>query len=229
MKMPIVVSLVLVILVLGCQSNSDPLNQPGSSGGGTDSEKEQPKKPIVDRNQDTNTDEGSESETNKGSQPDNRQKITSVYTDLDEKKCKTIDKNEDEAWIVQECPGIGGYKLEVVEGDIRQTINVISPSNKKSELKLWSVVSPAFSYVGKKAEWRIKTIEGKPRPFALIVRFDASEDPENPDKTTSYLTVTKIDGDSACVTDVVKPIRNANVKARELADSSSGKPCKTAR
>ena len=150
--------------------------------------------------------------------------ITSIYTDLDEKKCKTIEKNEEEGWIVQECAGVGGYKLQVAEGDIRQTINVISPANKKSELNLWSVVSPAFSSVGQKAEWRVKTVEGKPVPFALIVRYNASK--EAPEKTTSYLTVTKIDGDKSCVTDVVKPIKNANVKARELADVSADKPCK---
>jgi len=152
--------------------------------------------------------------------------ITSIYTDLDEKKCKTIESNEDEAWSLQECPGVGGYKLEVIEGDIRQTINVISPSGYKSELNFWTVVSSAFSSVGAKAEWRVKTIDGKPVPFALIVRYNASETPDKPEKLTSYLTVTKIDGDTACVVDVVKPIKNANVKARELADASSGKPCR---
>ena len=152
--------------------------------------------------------------------------IESIYTDLAADKCKTVELNEDEAWSVQLCKGVAGYKLEVAEGDIRQTINVIYPNGKKHELKLWNVVSPAFSSVGKKAEWRVKKKNGKIMPIALIVRYNASENAKNPEETTSYLTVTKITKDKACVTDVVNPIKNANVKARKLADVSADKPCK---
>ena len=152
-------------------------------------------------------------------------KITSIYTDLAEKKCKTTEINEQEEYSVQLCDGVAGYKLEVAEGDIRQTINVIVPGGKKHELKLWSVVSPAFSSVGKKAEWRVIKENGKIVPIALIVRFNASENPDDSSKITSYLTVSKITEASICVTGVIKPVKNANIRARTLADASARKPC----
>lgn len=153
--------------------------------------------------------------------------IESIYTDLAAEKCRTIESDETGAGsYIGECPGVGGYKLEVLEGDIRQTINVIAPSGKKSELEFWSKISSAFSAVGEKAEWRVKKNGKEIKPLALIVRYNTNEDPEKPEKNTSRLVVIKISGDTACITDIVEPIKDANVKARELADASAGKPCK---
>jgi hypothetical protein len=90
---------------------------------------------------------------------------------------------------------------------------------------LWSKVSGAFSYLGEKAEWRVKNVNGKIQPVVLIIRFNASENPDNPEKVTSYLVVTKFDGEFVCITDIVKPIAKQNEKARELANVASSKPC----
>src|SRR5262245_45172371 len=88
-------------------------------------------------------------------------KIESIYTGLDDKSCKTIKQSDDEAESYRGlCPGVGGYKLELLEGDLRQSINVIAPNKKKYELNLWSVVSAGFSSMGEKAEWRV-TKSGK--------------------------------------------------------------------
>ncbi len=153
--------------------------------------------------------------------------IKSIYTDLNDKKCKTLISNPDEGGQYRgECDGVGGYKLEVLEGDLRQTIDVVhKQSGGKWELNLWSTVSPAFSYLGEKAEWRVKTVNGKTRPIALITRFNASEDPEDSSKVTSYLVVTKFDGEFVCVTNIVKPMRKQNEKARQFADVAATKPC----
>jgi hypothetical protein len=157
-----------------------------------------------------------------------KKKVETIYTDLAADKCKTIESNEEEAgWYRGECPGVGGYKLEVLEGDIRQSVNVIAPDGTKSELDFWSNVSSAFSAVGEKAEWRV-TKKGKViTPFALIIRYNTNENPEDPEKVTSRLVVIKIAKNSACITDIVEPVKDANVKARELADASADKPCKT--
>lgn len=153
--------------------------------------------------------------------------IFSIYTDLTVEKCKTLESNDDEGGSYRgECPGVGGYKLELLEGDIRQTINVIAPDGSKSELELWSNVSGAFSALGDKAEWRVKKSGNTINPVALIVRYNTNEDPENVEKLTSRLVVIKILGSSACITDVIEPVKDANVKARESADASSAKPCK---
>jgi hypothetical protein len=62
-------------------------------------------------------------------------------------------------------------------------------------------------------------------PIALIFRFNASEDPENAGKHTSYLVVAKVSKDEICVTDVIKPGRNQNLDARKAADTSATRPC----
>ncbi len=152
------------------------------------------------------------------------EKYESVYTDIKAEKCKTTSKSEEEGWIVQMCDGVGGYKLEVYEDDIRQGANVISPSGTKSELNFQANVSGAFSMLGEKVEWRVEKKDGKTVPVAMIVRFNAN-DKKDETKTTSYLVVTKVDGDKSCITDVVKPIENANEEARKLADAAAGKPC----
>lgn len=156
-----------------------------------------------------------------------KQKIESIYTDLTSEKCKTLESFADEGGSYRGvCAGIGGYRLEVLEGDLRQTINVIAPNGKKHELDLWNKVSYGFSAVGEKAEWRIKRKGKNADPIALIVRFNASNNPEKPEKNTSYLIVAKITGKAICVTDVVEPAPNANQTARNLADASANKVCK---
>ena len=153
-------------------------------------------------------------------------KTESIYTDLASEKCKTIESNANEGGsYLGECAGIGGYKLEVLEGDLRQTINVVAPNRKKYELELWNKVSSGFSAVGDKAEWRVVRTGKKIKPTALIFRFNASDNPEKPEQNTSYLVVVKITKAAVCVTDVIKPSANANTQSRKLADVSVNKLC----
>ena len=159
-----------------------------------------------------------------------KQQVTSVYTPLADKKCKTLESSAEDAGFYRGlCSGTAGFKLELLEGDLRQTINVIAPNRKKFELNLWTNVSSAFSFVGDKAEWRVVTKKGKVTPVALIVRFNASENTEKPDQTTSYLVVSKITASEICVTDIVRNSSDANAKARELADGAAKKSCRTAK
>lgn len=151
--------------------------------------------------------------------------LDSVYTSSTVGKCKTTSKNEEEGWIVQVCDGVGGFKLEVYEDDIRQSINVIAPDGSKSELDLPGKVGSSFSKIGDKAEWRVSKVDGKEVPAAMIVRFIV-DDPQDPKKKTSYLVVSKIAASGSCITDVVAPGEKQNEEARKLADSASGKPCK---
>lgn len=156
-------------------------------------------------------------------------KIESVYTDLNSKKCKTLEEStEDAGWYRGECAGVGGYKLQVTEGDLRQSIDVVAPNKKRFELDLIGKVSSGFSGVGDKAEWRVVRKGKKIVPQALIVRYSASENPEDSSKMTSYLVVAKITKTRICVTDVVKPGADANAAARKLADSSAAKQCRAA-
>ncbi len=151
--------------------------------------------------------------------------LDSVYTLTTVGKCKTTSQDKEEGWIIQVCDGVGGFKLEVYEDDIRQSMNVIAPDGSKSELDLPGKVGSSFSKIGDKAEWRVSKKDGKEIPAAMIVRFTL-DDPQDPKKKTSYLVVTKIAVSGSCVTDVVPPGAQQNEEARKLADSASGRPCK---
>lgn len=149
----------------------------------------------------------------------------SVYTNLGEKSCKTIKADSSEAGsYVGICAGVGGYKLQVEEGDLRQNIQVITPAGQKHSLDLWTVIGSSFSSLGEKAEWRVRTQKGKVVPSALIVRYNLSN-AEDSTKTVSYLAVAKITASKICVTDKIEPGAGANVAARAAADKSADKPC----
>ena len=158
----------------------------------------------------------------------NAQTYKSVYTSLSDKGCKTVESNPNEGGsYLGVCPGIGGYKLQLTEGDLRQTINVIAPNKKVYNLDFQQNVTFGFSAVGQKAEWRVTGTGKKLKPVALIIRLNASANPEKPETTSSFLVVAKIMNNSACITDVVEPsVKNQNAVARELADASTNKPCK---
>ncbi|HMO81963.1 MAG TPA: hypothetical protein PKD24_14325 [Pyrinomonadaceae bacterium] len=148
--------------------------------------------------------------------------IFSIYTDLSDTKCRTLEIDEEGASSYRgDCGGVFGYKLHVIEGDLRQTIDIISPDGKTHELQFWNFFG-GFSAVGPRAEWRIRS----KKPIALIVRLNVSEDPEDSSKTTSYLIVAKITENEVCVTDILKPTRSQNIEARRSADRAAAMPCK---
>jgi hypothetical protein len=152
-----------------------------------------------------------------------RGSISSVYTNLS--GCRTISADRESASYVERCAGIAGYKLDVETGDERMSIAVIAPGGKKSELSYWQVITSAFSSLGDKAEWRVQRVNGKSVPVALIVRVNASENPENPQRTTAYLAVAKITPQRTCVTDKIAASARANEEARRAADAAAQKPC----
>lgn len=204
-----------VTFLVGCPSVANVQNTPAANANSNQA------KPA-----ETNKTASSGGETTKPANTSTTsEKIAPVYTDLTEKGCKTTKKNEEEEWMTQICEGVGGYKLEVFEGDLRSSVNVIAPNGKKNELD-FQQVSGAFSTLGDKAEWHIEKKDGKDVPTALIIRFNASKGDDDT-KQDSFLIVSKISAERSCITDVVKPIANANEEARKLAESAATKPCKT--
>ena len=148
--------------------------------------------------------------------------IKSVYTDLSDTKCKTVELQEDEGGSYKGvCNGVAGFKLNLLEGDLRQSIDVVSPDGKEHQLRLWEHFG-GFSAVGEKAEWRVK---GK-TPVALIFRFNVATDPDDVLKRKSYLIVAKITKDFACVINIVEPGKNQNEQARKFADAAAVTPCR---
>ncbi|HEU4796023.1 MAG TPA: hypothetical protein VFT02_10365 [Pyrinomonadaceae bacterium] len=150
----------------------------------------------------------------------------STYTSLTVKNCRTIKTETTGAGDYEgRCRGVAGYSLTLLEGDLRQNIIVNTPKGAKHSLELWDVISGGFSHVGPKAEWRMTRQNGKLQPAALIIRYNASENPDNPNKHTSYLAVAKITPTEICITDKISAGPNANVEARRAADSAATKPC----
>ena len=145
----------------------------------------------------------------------------SVYTDLAPARCKTVETHEEGGGSVQRCAGVGGYALLVEDEDSRQSVTVVSPDGRKHPLEYWKVITTAFSSLGEKAEWRVEKKGTAVRPYALIVRVYASENPETPEQKTSYLAVAKITADAVCVTEKLK----TNEEARAAADAAASKPC----
>jgi hypothetical protein len=148
--------------------------------------------------------------------------ISSVYTSL-EKDCRLLEVDEESGSSSQRCPGTAGYALKVMEGDVRMSIDVIAPDGKAHELNYWSVITSGFSSLGPRAEWRMRG----GLPIALIVRVNASENPEDSSQLTSYLAVAKITPREICVTDRIAPAPNANEAARTAADNSATRPCRS--
>ncbi len=185
----------------------------------------------LDADGDSASEDSNEDPENGASKPGDE--IESMYTDISFDKCKKIEEELIDGVpysSVYLCEGVGGYKLELPDVDLRQTVNIVYPDGKKHELRFGRVVSSSFSETGKKAEWRVVKENGKIRPVALIVRFIVSvadARPEDPPPDLSFLTVSKITVDLACVTDAVGPGKDQNVKARQLADSSASRPCRT--
>src|SRR5947199_10655594 len=127
----------------------------------------------------------------------------SVYTSLSTKACRTIKSTSNEGGsYVGICPGVAGYKLQSEEGDLRQNIQVITPSGKKHSLELWNVIGSGFSAFGEKSKWQVKHQTGKTVPVALIVRYNVAN-PEDSTKGTSWLAVAKITAAKICITDKI--------------------------
>ncbi len=152
-------------------------------------------------------------------------KLESVYSDISSSKCRTIEVDKETgSSSTHRCPGIAGYKLLVLEDDVRQSITVVTPDGKHHPLDVWDVITHAFSSVGSKAEWRVTKSKGKVSPVALIVRVNASEG-ENPMRLTSFLAVVKMTPEKICITHKIPPGAKANQTARHAADTAQTSAC----
>jgi hypothetical protein len=144
----------------------------------------------------------------------------SNYTLIQEKDCTTI--KTDQIGSIQSCPGVGDIEVKVIETDLRQSIT-LSRNGTDYPLNFWETVSPNFSELGTKIEWRYKKSNKSNDPIALITRLNVSENPGRP--MTSYLVIVKITTDQICVIGKLPPQNEQNQKARVIAEQSAGMSC----
>src|SRR5215468_7517121 len=82
----------------------------------------------------------------------------SSITSLSRKACRELKADPNDNLLYRgRCPGVGGYKLEILAGEEHEYIELITPAGKHFDVG----INPAsYSFVGKTAEWRMRT--GKP-------------------------------------------------------------------
>ena len=150
-------------------------------------------------------------------------KVSSVYQSLTGKQCKHTSVT-DSGYGFDSCKGVGGYRLELSDADQQNSIKLIAPGKKSFNLQFQAQDSLKMARLEQKIEWRVVREGGKIVPVALITRFEVLESKES-NKRVSYLMVSKITANSACLTDIVEPSATANEEARKLADAARNKPC----
>jgi hypothetical protein len=157
-----------------------------------------------------------------------RAAIESIHTDLGAGSCvNEIDKNDPNETPYLVCPGVAGYALIVRRVDAgRQSIDVVDSAQRVLPLNYHEFVTRHMSTLTGKAEWRVATTDGKQVPIALVVRVQAREDNDNPEKVTrSYLAVAKITPNETCVTERFTEGEQPETEVRSAADSAQGRPC----
>ncbi len=150
---------------------------------------------------------------------------STVYTDLSGDNCRTVKSNEETGSTEKRCGAFGNWSLMVLDDDDRMSVNIITPDQKQHELNFWGVVTPAFSSLGSKAEWRVIKANGISKPFALIVRIDSTSEQNGKRERQSYLAVSKITETEICVVEKISEQKNANQLARDAAENAAAKPC----
>jgi hypothetical protein len=150
--------------------------------------------------------------------------VTSVYTELDpEKDCATFAAAEEGEgdWANMACGGWRGYPVLIFAGDLRDSVFYGFPPG--GDLAPAFETFSAFNRTGPTIEWRIETEGATARPFAAIHRWFVNTDPENPDRTTQVLVVSRVgqvEDREGCVVGLVLASGNpqANEQARRIAD-----------
>src|SRR5260370_8244076 len=69
----------------------------------------------------------------------------STYTSLSGRECKLLELQREGANSTQRCPGVGGFRVLVLDSDGRQSIALVSAEGRKFELNFWQISTPNFS------------------------------------------------------------------------------------
>ena len=139
--------------------------------------------------------------------------VKSVYTKIDLQKCQQTEKPDEYVFGgTWRCKGYGGFDVFVSSADDRESAAFgKSKANNCAGLKTFN----GFNSVGNVVEWRVKN--GK--PFAAILRWTVSIDPEDSTKTATWLVINKLEAKDSCHVHYISgSYPNANEHAREAAD-----------
>lgn len=150
--------------------------------------------------------------------------LRSVVTSIAEGRCTTLEVHPETGGSTQECPGIAGYRVLVLDDDARMSITLRSADGAEHPLNLWGTITSGFSSLGDSLEWRVRGAGEGAAPTALVVEVRANESPEDPERVTVYRAVAKVGPGESCVTDKLAGAATRDEVLR-AADAAPGKPC----
>jgi hypothetical protein len=150
--------------------------------------------------------------------------LRSVVTSIAEGRCTTVRVDPETSGSTQECPGIAGYEVLVLDDDARMSITLRSADGAEHPLSLWGTITSGFSSLGDSLEWRVRGAGEGAAPTALVVEVRANESPEDPERVTVYRAVAKVGPGESCVTDKLDAAATRDEVLR-AADAAPGKAC----
>ena len=157
-----------------------------------------------------------------GLSPAAGQSVSRVYTTFDTKSCRHTPGRDAEDYGSWRCRGHAGVEVVLGAGDQRLRVSFGRNAAREPAARQ---TFPAFNSVySGTIEWRIERApDGKPRPFATILRWNVKLETDQRDATGRVLVVTRLGPGGVCHVGYVDARANpdANALARRIADESA--------
>ena len=153
--------------------------------------------------------------------------LKSLYTTLELSSCKVAQRPPDgHTWT---CTGLDGYPVQVADGDQRIFVSFgEEPGKHRATRQTLASFNSIFDDKHARAtlEWRIVRQNGRPLPFATILRYFTS----NGERRGEVLVVSRVAPGQSCHVAYIDALANpdAIAIARQVADTTARRfDCKT--
>ena len=145
--------------------------------------------------------------------------VKSLYTTVDLKACKKLERPGGAAW---HCPGLSGVPVYVAKGGLKQFVSAgTDAARRRAATQTLAGANSIFEQGRVRAlvEWRFDRRGDKQLPYAIIVRFHTGADLRRGD----VLVVLKVAPRETCHLAYVDALANENAiaLARSIADTKA--------
>jgi hypothetical protein len=135
------------------------------------------------------------------------QATSSVYTELNLHRCRTLEVVPEGESVRRRCPGLGAVPLFVNAGDGRFDVDAGVDNNR------WESLG-GFNEIGPRIEWRRRN----GRAFAIIYRLRLTGAEQPPGSSLIVETIGRRGAPGCQIAVVDGALPDANVRARAIAD-----------
>lgn len=135
------------------------------------------------------------------------QPASSVYTELNLDRCRTLEVIPEGESVRRRCPGLGAIPLFVNAGDGRFDVDAGVDNGE------WESIG-GFNEIGPRIEWR----RAGRRPFAIIYRLRLTSPEQPPGSTLIVETIGRRGAPGCEIATVDGALPDANARARAIAD-----------